>query len=222
MWDSSRPGRKIAGQKVFRRYFPLFIILWILVVLYPNPLNIIVSIQRAADLGVDPGAVEVMLDDLPSDPVAVEKAVLARIPYGYDWEVYGMPWYFPTVQEVLERERGDCKARALVLASVLEARGIPYRVNMSPMHIWVEYESKAETPVENPDAMFYQRDPQTGETQFQVPRIELIEVMDAAWRGFWPVMPLDRKILLVSGLLALIAARVLLFRARKQEQAAVS
>lgn len=221
MRDSSRPGRKIAGKRVFRRYFPLFIILWILVVLYPNPLNIIISIQRAAHLRVDPGAVEVMLDDLPSDPVAVEKAVLARIPYGYDWEVYGMPWYFPTVQEVLERERGDCKGRALVLASVLEAKGIPYRVNMSPMHIWVEYESKVETPIENPDVMFYERDPQTGETQFQVPRIKLIEVMDAAWQGFWPVMPLDRKILLVSGLLALIAVRVILFRARKQEQAAV-
>jgi len=53
-----------------------------------------------------------------------------------------MPWYCPTIKKVLERGEGDCKARALVLASVLEAKNIPYQVHSSPIHVWVDYEGK--------------------------------------------------------------------------------
>lgn len=218
MQDNRRPERRISAKTVFRRYFPLFVILWILFVLYPNPLNFVISIHRSANLGVDPGAVEFMLADLPSEPAAIEKAVLTRIPYSYDWEVYGMPWYFPTIDQVLEKGTGDCKARALVLASVFEAKGIPYLVNISPIHIWVEYEDKKETPIENPDVKFRQQDPETGETQFQVPRIEVRQVADSARRGFWTAMPVARKALLISGLVVLIAARVILYRGRRQRQ----
>ena len=221
MQDSGKSGRKIAGKRIFRRYFPLFIVLWILFVLYPNPLNLIISMQRMASFGVDAGAVEFILDDFPSDPAAVEQMVLTRIPYGYDWQVYGMPWYVPTIEEVLKQGKGDCKARALVLASVLEAKGIPYLVNISPIHVWVEYESKRETSIENPEVKFYRRDPETGKTQFQIPQIETREVADAAWGGFWHVMPVVRKALLMFGLLALIAARVILFIAGRRKQAAV-
>ena len=194
-----------AFKKVFRRYFPLILILWILFVLYPNPLNLILSVQRVFNLDVDPGAVEFMLNDFPSDPVAIEKAVLARMPYRYDWELYRVPWYFPTIKEVLERGEGDCKARALILASIFEARNIPYRVNLSPIHVWVDYESKEETSTENAKVKFYQRDPKTGERLFQVPDIALGEVMDSIWRGFWSPMPEGRKALLFSGLLASIS-----------------
>jgi hypothetical protein len=200
------------STKVFRRYFPLIFILWILFVLYPNPLNLIISVQRVFDLDVDPAAVESMLNDLPSDPAAIEKTVLDRIPYRYDWELYGMPWYFPTVKQALEKGEGDCKARALVLASIFEARNIPYRVNLSPIHIWVDYEGKEETSIENAQAKFYQRDPKTGKRLFQIPEISLGEVMDSIWRGFWSPMPDGRKALLIFGLLALVAVRVILFK----------
>jgi len=203
---------------VFRRYFPLFVILWILFVLYPNPLNFVISIHRSANLGVDPGAVEFMLADLPSEPAAIERAVVTRIPYSYDWEVYGMPWYFPTIEQVLEQEKGDCKARALVLASVFEAKGIPYLINWSPMHIWVEYEDKKETQIENPDVKFYQRDADTGERRVQVPQIEVRQVADSARRGFWASMPAGRKALLISGLVVLIAARVVLYRGTRRRK----
>jgi len=73
------------SRRVFRRYFPLIFILWILFVLYPNPLNLIISIHRVFNFDADPGAVEFMLNDFPSDPVAIEKAVLARILYRPDW-----------------------------------------------------------------------------------------------------------------------------------------
>jgi len=199
-------------RRVFQKYFPLFLILWILFVLYPNPLNLIISIQRVFSPDVDPGAVEPMLEDFPSDPTAIEKAVVARIPYRYDWEVYDIPWYVPTVEKVLEKGEGDCKARALILASIFEAKNIPYQVNLSPIHVWVEYEGKRETSVENARVKFYQQDPETGERLFQVPKIELREVMDSIWRGFWNPMPNGRKALLISGLLALVIVRVIWFK----------
>src|SRR4030042_1901778 len=120
-------------KRVFRRYFPLIFILWVVFVLYPNPLNLIISVQRVINFNTDPAAVESLLSDLPSDPADIEKAVLARIPYRHDWELYGMPWYCPTVEQVLEKGEGDCKARALVLASVLQAKNITYQVRSSPM-----------------------------------------------------------------------------------------
>lgn len=203
-----------AARRVFKRYFPLIFILWILFVLYPNPVNLIVSIQRVLDFDADPSAVEFMLNDLPSDPVDIESAVLARIPYHRDWELYGMPWYCPTIEQVLERKGGDCKARALVLASVLEAKNISYQVHSSPMHIWVDYERKQENSFENPQVEFYQYNPETGERQFQVPSVSQSELANSLLQQFWIPMPVDRRALLIGGSLALIAARVVLRKRR--------
>ena len=207
-------GPEKRARRVFRRYFPLIFVLWILFVLYPNPVNIIISVHRVLNFEVNPGAVQSMLNDLPSDAVDIEKAVLATIRYRHDWQVYGMPWYCPTVEQVMEREVGDCKGRALVLASVLEAKNVTYQVHSSPIHIWVEYESKNETSLENAEVEFYQYDPETGEWQFQLPHIRLSEVADSFWDGFWGPMPDDRKGLLISGPVALVAARVILRKKR--------
>lgn len=183
-------------------------------VLYPNPLNLIKSVQRGFDPNIDPAAVESLYRDLPSDPVAIESTVLQQIPYSYDWEVHSMPWYVPTVEEVLDKGRGDCKARALVLASIFEEKNIPYRLNWSPIHVWVEYEGKEETSLENPSVKFYQQDPETGERSFQFPRIALSEVWDSFWQGFWSPMPLVRKVLLVFGSVMLITMRLVWFKKR--------
>jgi hypothetical protein len=218
MTDGLENSERVS-RKVFRRYFPLIFILWILLVLYPDPLNLIISIQRVVNFDADPGAVESMLSGLPSDPADIEKAVLARIPYHYDWEVYSMPWYCPTVEQVLERGEGDCKARALVLASVFEAENITYQVRSSPMHIWVDYEGKNETSMENTQVEFYYYDPETGKRQFQIPHIGLGKLADYLQQQFWTPMPDVRKALLISGLLALIAARVILRKKGTAQQA---
>ena len=215
MKDGLERSEKVS-RRVFRRYFPLIFILWILFVLYPNPLDLIISIHRVLNFDADPGAVEFMLNDLPSAPVAIEQAVLARMPYRYDWELYNMPWYFPTIEEVLERGEGDCKARALVLASVLEAENVSYQVHSSPIHMWVDYENKQETSIENAQVEYYQYDPQTGERRFQIPEISLSEVTDSFVQAFWDPMPDGRKALLISGLLALVAARVILRKNKKR------
>ena len=201
--------------KVFRRYFPLLILLWVLFVLYPNPLNLVIGLQRAINPDINPTSVEPLSRHLPTDPVAIESAVLEKIPYRYDWEVYGMPWYFPTVEEVLERGEGDCKARALVIAALFEAKNIPYRIDWSPIHAWVEYEGKEETSLENPRVQFYQQDPETGERSFQLPEIALRDVLDSFWQGFLAPMPGIRKALLVFGLVALVTQRLVWFRRGK-------
>ena len=194
-------------------------ILWILFVLYPNPLNLAISIQRVIDFDTDPAAVGSMLSELPSDPSDIESAILARIPYRHDWELYGMPWYCPTVEQVLEKGEGDCKARALVLASVLQAKNITYEVRSSPTHMWTDYEGKNETSIENTQVEYYQYDPQTGERRFRIPQIKLGEAMDYFLDNFWDPMPGDRNALLISGLSVLIVARVIL-RKRKTVQSA--
>ncbi len=203
-------GSVNAFRRVFRRYFPLILVLWILFVLYPNPLNLFVSIHRFLNPAVDPSAVEALLDELPSDPAAIEKAIRARISYGLDWELYGMPWYFPSVEQVVERGQGDCKARAMVLASVLKAKEISSQVTASPVHVWVDYEDKQDNSFENDQVKFFQNDPETGETRFQIPRIDLGKVMDSWRQQLWTPMPTDRRVLLSSGILALVAARVVL------------
>lgn len=183
---------------------------------------LIISIQRALNLDVDPGAVERMLDNLPSDPRAIEQAVLIAIPYRYDWQVYNVPWYFPTVEEVMERREGDCKARALVLASIFEAKSIPYRVNLSPIHVWIDYEGKQENPIENARVMFLQQDPETGERRFRIPKIKISELMDSFWKSFWKPMPQERRMLLLLGSSTLIATRIWLRNNRVSERKVIS
>ncbi len=208
--------KRLVIKAFFHRYFPLLLALWILFVLYPNPLNLGISVHRLFSPAVEPGAVEPLLEALPSEPEAIEKAVLEQIPYHYDWEVYSMPWYFPTTEMVVENGRGDCKGRALILASIFEAEQIPYQLNCSPIHVWVEYTGKAETPLENPQVKFYQRDPETGERQFQFPDIGLREVMKSSWQGFWNPMPDIRKALLLSGIGILLTLRLFLFKNEAQ------
>ena len=197
---------------VYRRYFALILILWILFVLYPNPSKLVISVHRVFNPDINPGVVEAMLGDFPSEPVAIEKAVLEKMPYRYDWEIHSMPWYFPTVEEAMEKEEGDCKARAIVLASILEAKNIPYRINSSPIHVWVDYEGKIETSLENPRVNFYQHDPETGERWFQFPEIDLREAINSFWSAFWHPMPDGRKALLLSGLIILVVLRAALFK----------
>lgn len=215
---SNNLGWRALVGKIFQQYFPLLLILWILFVLYPNPSKLVISVQRIFSPDVDPVAVEPMLCVLPStNPISTEKAVLERIPYCYDWEVYSVPWYFPTTAEVLQNKKGDCKARAIVLASIFEAENIPYQLNISPIHVWVEYEGKMETHFENPEVKFYQLDPETGKRRFQVPDIGLREIIDSTKQGFWNPMPGGRKALLLSGLFSLVIVKVMLARRAGEE-----
>jgi len=188
------------------------IALWVLFVLYPNPFNIGVSVYRVFNPDIDPVAVAPLTEGLPQEPSEIEREILRRIPYRYAWQVHGMPWYFPPTSRVVQAGVGDCKARAVVLASVFDRLGIPYRFNSSFVHVWVDYQGKHEPAVASPDARFYQQDPETGQRFFQLPKIEWKLWLDSTVEGLWTVMPLVRKLLLLSGTALLVLARVLLRR----------
>ena len=188
------------------------IALWIFLVLYPNPFNLLVSVYRVFNPDIDPAAVEPLLAGLPSDAEDIQIAILERIPYRYDWEVSGMPWYFPKTADVVANGTGDCKARAVVLASVFERLDIPYTLNSSFVHFWVDYAEKPETAFENPRARFYEQDPETGDRFFQWPEIEWKLWFDSTVEGLWTVMPLIRKLLMIGGVVLLVVARVVLRR----------
>ncbi len=128
----------------------IWILLWTLLTLYPSPLKLAVSLQRAWAPPVDPTAVHDLAAGLPDDPKLIEAAVNGSIvPYAVPWQTYGVPWYFPTAAEVLAAGQGDCQARAVVLASLLRAKGVPSTFVGSLDHLWVNYPGKQPTALEN-------------------------------------------------------------------------
>lgn len=70
------------------------------------------------------------------------------IHYRLDYELWGVNFHppTPTEMEALRRAngwpalRGDCKAKAIFLASVAANLGIKYRFAHAPKHMWVEIE----------------------------------------------------------------------------------
>lgn len=190
---------KSLARHAVHRYYIALILLWICLVLYPNPGNLVHSVRMVINPVIDVETVSDLLGAMPSDPALIEKEVAGMLPYRFDWEVYGMPWYFPSVEQSLERGVGDCKARALVLASILEAKGIAYTIKASPIHMWVDYEGKEQSDMENEDVTLFQRGPETDGMALRLPRISLRQIWDVVWEGFWDPMPAARKALFVGG-----------------------
>ena len=54
----------------------------------PGPLHLIIGVQRVFNLDVSPSAVAFTPAAFLSDPVAIEKAVLALVRYHCAWESY--------------------------------------------------------------------------------------------------------------------------------------
>lgn len=177
----------------------LLSVLWITLTLYPNPALIPRAVNQALTPGIDPAAVAHWAKELPDDPAYIESQVLGKyVPYSVPWQSHGVPWYFPTTAEVVQQGSGDCQGRALVLASILEAKNIPYRLEASFDHIWVSYPQKESNSLEN-SAIRIMTNDETGR------RMQLPQEWD--WREtyriekeyFWDFMPLGRKILLFAG-----------------------
>ena len=150
------------------------------VVAYPRPRLLARTVRNALKPDIDAGAVEGLAARLGDDPDAIRAEVLSAIvPYERDWAVFGVPYYFPTLREALENGQGDCKSQVLVLASLLSAKGIPYRLLASLDHVWAEYPGKAPTVMEDPV-------------------VALAEYRDGRWRPMLPVRLRPRAHLAVS------------------------
>lgn len=146
-----------AGWWVRGRWRVALAVAWTLFALYPDPTVLGRSIRNAWSPVIDPDAVREWAKTLPRNPRAIEDAVLTRIAYAVPWETDGVPWTFPTPAEVMARGSGDCQGRAVVLASTFAALGMPYRLEASFDHIWVDYPGRKGTGIERPERAFVRR-----------------------------------------------------------------
>jgi hypothetical protein len=173
---------------------------WALVVLYPDPGVLARSVRNTLRPRLEPAAVAGLAARLPDDPKRIEAYVLDRqVPYAYDWQSAGVPWYFPTTSEALRAGRGDCESRALVLASILTAKGIPNELRMSLDHIWVDYPGKQASALENAGVELAGR--RDGRFFLHWPRdFDLGREIADQLAMYWTPAPAARMVLLAAGL----------------------
>jgi hypothetical protein len=186
-------------MRLSRPALVFLVLAWVLVALYPDPGMLVRAVINISEARADPAAAASRAAALPGDPQQVEAAVLAT-PYAYDWQTWGVPWYFPSADEALRAPQGDCESRALVLASLLTAKGIPNELRVALNHIWVEYPGKRATLLENSaieiaghrDGRFFLKLP--GDFDLGQAVSDQIEIT-------WAPMPLWRLLVLLTGLL---------------------
>jgi hypothetical protein len=119
---------------------------------YPRLLARHVRHWRDPNALIQPDAPELapMLADLrnqlPSDappPMAlmhVQRFVLDRVKYEWDWNTWGLADYLPTVSEVVATGKEDCDGRAVVAASLLKGLGYDAKLVTDFAHVWVRTE----------------------------------------------------------------------------------
>ena len=183
---------------------------WAVVVLYRDPRRLIDSLLRLRHPPVDAEAAAEVAAGLPDDYEAIERFVSDYVPHKSAWAVYGLPWYFPTVTEVLADRAGDCQARAVLMASILAFKQMPYTMRYSFDHVWVDYPGKKATGLEDPKTSFVS-DGGKGWSAKLPRRIPLREIVRARIAHHWTPMPGRQKALLVGGaaLAALMGRRLL-------------
>jgi len=151
----------------------------------------------------EPAAVAELAAALPDDHAAVEAFSQSRVPYHTAWDLYGLFWYFPTVEETLAAGGGDCQAEALLTASILEAKGLPYTLHYSFDHVWVDYPGRPGAGMEDP-ATAIASVSGDGWLRGLPDRFPLGEIVRARLEYHWDPMPPLRKILLLIGLLGAV------------------
>ncbi len=190
----------MAEGRSLRIFAVCFLVVWILFVLYPQPYNLFKSVYRLFNHPVNPQAEGVQLlakEVADMDLSEAESFILKSIPYDHDWNVYGMPWYFPKAEEVLTRGRGDCKSRFIITASVFENLDIPYHLHLSSTHVWIDYEGRRETTRENKEIALLLADEEKAE--WRVPKVDWEHTKNSFVRSFWGNMPTPKKIMLLEG-----------------------
>ncbi len=176
----------------------VFFLIWSLYVFYPNPTDLAKSIHRVFNPPISPADFDHLFVKIENDPSSIELAVKDTFPYQYDWVTYNKPWYFPTPQEIIKKGKGDCKTRLLVLASVLEARKIPYSMSASPTHVWINYEGRSFARNELPEMQIMSVN-EYGKRVVTVPKVKWKRSARLFKEGFWDYMPNEKKTLFLIG-----------------------
>jgi hypothetical protein len=188
--------------------------LWTFIVCYPNPFIFIRNTIRYLRFPVDPSVIELIDAEIPDEPAEIERFVMALVKYQYDWETYGFPDYVSTARQAVIRRRGDCEDRAVVLASLLEAKNIPYNLKASVIHYWVDYPGKKPSRTENESVAYFGK--VDGKYRLKLPDLsQWRRWLSAGKEGGWDVMPTFRKVLMISGWVLIIFSGYLLRRGYK-------
>lgn len=176
----------------------MLLLVWTFVVCYPNPYIFIRNFIRYANFPIDPSIVDLINDEISNDPSEIEIFVRKLIKYEYDWKNYGVPWYVPSARDAVEKQKGDCESRAIVFASILKAKNIPYSLKASLVHIWVEYEGKKPSKIENDKVAFIGK---VGDRyKIKLPDLrQWRRYIDSEKKMLWDAMPILRKIMMFSG-----------------------
>ena len=189
-----------ANINQFLRHKKAIAAIWILLILFPNPLVLPTDVYRFFEMPTTPTAdVQQVAATLPANGSAIEQYVDAHVHYAYDFQAYGVVWYLPTPSDVLKSQQGDCKSRAILTASLLQAKGIPYTMEVSPVHFWVNYSGRLQTNFsENYETTQVAL---VNNGQFQLPTKTNALLYLNTYKGIvWTSMPLMRKIMLIGGL----------------------
>ncbi len=201
----ARRGRRFAWGVGKRALIALAVVLWVGAVVYPDPRPFISSIGRLREPPIDAGAVSDLAASLPDDYKTIDDFAVSYVSFAPAWDVYGLPWYFPTVAEVVRDRAGDCQARAVLLASILEAKGLPYTMHYSFDHVWVDYPGKEVTALEDPSTSFVS-DTGEGWAAGLPDKFPLGSIIRERVGFHWTPMPLHQKVLIVLGALIIIGA----------------
>lgn len=163
------------------------------------------TLWRTVSLPIDANAARSLASTLPDDPNLLRDLVLTElVPYEINWNVYDVPWYFPSTAEVIRDGRGDCEGQAVLLASILQAKGIPYQLKMSFDHMWIDFQSKNASGMMEQDEMAFAEN-EDGALKLKVPKhFDLKNYIDVQLDGRWHPMPDYRKVLLFVGLLLIL------------------
>jgi len=145
-WLETQRPLKRAGLKL------ALLAVFVLFALYPNPVLLVRQVGHLLDMEslIQPNLpampeINRDIDQLLATNVvpltelkAVERFVLRRISYQYDWHGWWNLDYWPTAAEVWERQREDCDGRAVLAVSILRARGHQdARLVANLQHVWV-------------------------------------------------------------------------------------
>ena len=140
---------------------------------------------------------------------------LGLVEYEYDWKNYGVPDYISTPREAVSRRSGDCEDRAIVLASLLEAKNIPYDLRASLVHFWVDYPGKKASQSESENVAFIGK--VDGKYRLKFPDFgQWRRYLAVGKKGGWDVMPTHRKTLMLSGWVLILFSGHLWSRRHKE------
>ena len=170
----------------------------VILILFPSPLIIYKNYQRLQNPPIQPQSIE-NTSDIPDNPQKIEDWVEKNTEYQYDFKVHGSVWYIPTPEQTLKKGKGDCKARAILLASIFEKKGIDYELHISMFHWWVSYENNNSTWAEDNSTSLKKGD------EWTYP--DIVETLEKMWsvkeeyyKIIWGSMPNLRQLFLLTSL----------------------